>query len=532
MVSLPDALASEFEWDPDVMSEATALRSDVSGLAGLLAALRRLDHRLDAAVAAMQATVPEAAGDPYRGLYISQAEVERLLACPPGESPLAANGSASLALEAERSAASPRLTQLVDELGLGPFDREVVLLALAPELDLRYERLYAYLQDDVTRRRPTVDLALNLLCRTAAERLTRRAAFGPEAPLVRAGWLRLLPDPAQVEPPLLAHYLKLDDRLVSWLLGLVERLESSQDRATPADPPKGQSGPPDEAQVASSPWLGSAALDALAHKLALPYGWPDLVLPPDQLGQLQEICARARHRPLVYDGWGFGRKLAHGRGLQVLFSGPPGTGKTMAAAVIANELGLDLYRIELAQVVSKYIGETEKNLERVFSAAERREVILFFDEADALFGKRSEVKDSHDRYANLEISYLLQRMEAYDGLAILATNLRQHLDEAFLRRLQVSVEFPFPDEAQRRRIWATLFPSEAPLDPAVDFDLLARELKLAGGNLKNIALTAAFYAASDGNAIRLHHLAQAARREYQKLGRAWDDAVFAGPKAE
>ena len=214
----------------------------------------------------------------------------------------------------------------------------------------------------------------------------------------------------------------------------------------------------------------------------------------------------------------------------MLFAGPPGTGKTMAAAVIANELGLELLRIDLAQVVSKYIGETEKNLERVFVAAERGDAILFFDEADALFGKRSDVKDAHDRYANIEISYLLQRMEEYDGLAILATNLRHHLDEAFLRRLQVSVEFPFPDETHRRRIWETLFPPEAPLGPDVDFDLLARELKLAGGNLKNIALAAAFCAAAEGGTIDLAHLARAAWREHQKLGRSWDEASLSTPK--
>jgi SpoVK/Ycf46/Vps4 family AAA+-type ATPase len=242
--------------------------------------------------------------------------------------------------------------------------------------------------------------------------------------------------------------------------------------------------------------------------------------------QLDEICARVRHHHRVYDDWGFRRKLGHGRGLHVLFSGPPGTGKTMAAAVIANDLGLSLYRIDLAQVVSKYIGETEKNLERVFVAAEQTNAILFFDEADALFGKRSDVKDAHDRYANIEISYLLQRMEEYAGLAILATNLRQHLDEAFLRRLQVSVEFPFPDEAHRRRIWETLFPRQAPISPDVEFDLLAREIKLAGGNLKNIALAAAFYAAEKGGTIDLTHISRAARREHQKLGRSWDESAL------
>ena len=179
--------------------------------------------------------------------------------------------------------------------------------------------------------------------------------------------------------------------------------------------------------------------------------------------------------------------------------------------------------------MSKYIGETEKNLDRIFDAAENANAILFFDEADALFGKRSEVKDAHDRYANIEISYLLQKMEEYEGIAILATNLRQHLDEAFVRRLQVAIEFPFPDEAHRRRIWEAVFPAETPLGADVDLGLLAREIKLAGGNIKNIALAAAFYAAADGGVVGMPHLARAARREYEKLLRSWDEPAWSIP---
>jgi hypothetical protein len=506
------------------MSEAVGLKTEGAPVDGLLAALHRLDRRLQSAVTAMQVGSPQAAGDPYRGLYISDAEVELLLAQPSGLATLHPNGLTSAEPESDLATPAPRLARLKAELGLSRFDLDLILLALAPELDLRYERIYAYLQDDVTRRRPTVDLALNLLCTSPADRLARRTHFGPSAPLVRAGLLHLLSDPAQVQPPLLSHYLKLDDGAVNWLLGVEEHLALASAGVMP---------PAHRASPAGARSDGEAGLEgslperpplaALARKLAFPYDWGDLVLPADQIGQLDEICARVRQRQRVYESWGFGRKLAHGRGLHVLFAGPPGTGKTMAAAVIANELGLELYRIDLAQVVSKYIGETEKNLDRVFAAAEQTEVILFFDEADALFGKRSEVKDAHDRYANLEISYLLQRMEEYDGLAILATNLRQHLDEAFLRRLQVSIEFPFPDESHRRRIWSTVFPSEAPLGPDVDFDLLAREVKLAGGNLKNIALAGAFHAAAAGEAIGLAHLARAARREHQKLGRDWDE---------
>jgi SpoVK/Ycf46/Vps4 family AAA+-type ATPase len=220
----------------------------------------------------------------------------------------------------------------------------------------------------------------------------------------------------------------------------------------------------------------------------------------------------------VLDEWGFGRKLSLGKGVNALFAGPTGTGKTMAAEIIANELGLELYKIDLSSVVSKYIGETEQNLDRIFTAAQNANVILFIDEADALFGKRSEVRDSHDRYANIEIAYLLQKMEQYEGIAILATNLRQNMDEAFIRRLQFIVEFPFPDEAHRYHIWQRHFPPEAPRDEEIDYASLAR-LRISGGNIKNIVLAAAFLAATDGGRIGMEHMIQAARREYQKLGK-------------
>jgi SpoVK/Ycf46/Vps4 family AAA+-type ATPase len=193
----------------------------------------------------------------------------------------------------------------------------------------------------------------------------------------------------------------------------------------------------------------------------------------------------------------------------------------MAAEVIAKELSVALYKIDLSQVVSKYIGETEKNLDRIFQEAQTSDAILLFDEADALFGKRSEVKDAHDRYANIETGYLLQKMEEYEGIAILATNLRQNLDEAFLRRMQFIVEFPFPDEENRRQIWQVTFPEEAPIGEDVDLGVLARGVRLAGGNIRNIALAAAFQAASDGKVIRMSHLLKATRREHQKLGRNW-----------
>jgi SpoVK/Ycf46/Vps4 family AAA+-type ATPase len=203
----------------------------------------------------------------------------------------------------------------------------------------------------------------------------------------------------------------------------------------------------------------------------------------------------------------------------------------MAAEIIAGELGLDLYKIDLSQIVSKYIGETEKNLDRIFRAAENANAILFFDEADALFGKRSEVKDAHDRYANIEVGYLLQKMDEYEGIAVLATNLRQNMDDAFIRRLQVVVEFPFPGEDDRRRIWAAIFPPEAPLAPAVDFDRLAREVRLSGGKIRNIAVAAAFQSASGNGVIGMPELLEAARREYEKSGQTWQSIDRAGWEA-
>ena len=233
--------------------------------------------------------------------------------------------------------------------------------------------------------------------------------------------------------------------------------------------------------------------------------------------------ATVRNRPLVLDKWGVGQKLVPSRGITVLFAGPPGTGKTMAAEIVAGELGLDLYKIDLSSIVSKYIGETEKNLENIFHAAESSNAILFFDEADALFGKRSEVRDSHDRYANIEISYLLQRMEAYDGVTMLATNLRANLDEAFTRRLQFAVDFPFPEEKDRLRIWQTLFPPDVPREPDLDFGLLAKRFKLAGGSIRNIIVSSAFLAASNGSLVTMAHLLHSTRRELQKMGRLVED---------
>ncbi|CAG9170147.1 ATP-dependent zinc metalloprotease FtsH [Cupriavidus laharis] len=267
-------------------------------------------------------------------------------------------------------------------------------------------------------------------------------------------------------------------------------------------------------------------LDALAQRVDSQARFDDLVLPPIQAQLLREIAGHLRHRATVYETWGMGGRTRRGQGLCVLFAGESGTGKTLAAEAIANEAALDLYRIDLATVVSKYIGETEKNLRRVFDAAEASGAVLLFDEADALYGKRSDVKDSHDRYANIEVAYLLQRVEAYRGLAILTTNFRSALDRAFLRRIRFVVQFPFPDEAAREQIWQRELPASAPLHD-VDFAALAR-LQLSGGHIRSVALNAAFIAAGAGESISMAHLRHAAQREAAKLERPLTEAAQKG----
>jgi len=690
----------------------------------LFPALRNLDRLLEWATRNMQVQKPEASA-PFRGLYVSSEDVARVLRQDPGSAFF--HDAAGRDTDSYKPEEGSPLAQIVGQFGLTAFDTDVILLALAPELDLRYERIFSYLQDDVTRKRPTVELALHLLCSSPQEKLERRASFSRNSALIREGLLHLFPDPNQVEPPLLAHYVRVDESVTRQLLSertldsrlagccelhggtadwkpialpagvnpaLAALVRQSRENRRPlrlyfqgprgtgkletaealaastgvklllvradrllqqtnavdlmrlllrearlqdailyvrgfTDTPETTPGRQDfldmalryegitilagkkawepragaaigvqsvsfdvlnftescacwESELAthklalerpdlelvasrfrlttgqirttlanallSSEWrsaqLGTAGSDSvsptqnelcaaaraqcghelacLTNKIEPRYGWDDIILPVDQIAHLREICGQAEYRKVVYEDWGFDRKLSLGKGLNVLFSGPPGVGKTMAAEVMARELQLDIYRIDLSQVVSKYIGESEKNLEKIFNAAENSNAILFFDEADALFGKRSEVHDSHDRYANIEISYLLQKMEEYLGISILATNLRQNLDAAFMRRLQAVVEFPFPDETYRVRIWERSFPKEAPLAPDVDFTALAREVHMAGGNIKNMALAAAFYAAGDGGVIRMEHLIRAANREHQKIGRSWD----------
>jgi len=685
--------------------------------------------------------------DEFQGLYISEREVDEMLDRPAGLPAWAAApvpfGHDKVQGAFERIAAgiaryrgectAQGITLCLDELArlfsLTAFEVDVLLVGLAPEIDLRYERLYSYLQDDVTKKRPSVDLALNLLCPSFEAKLATRGCFTPGARLVRHQLLDLFDDPAQPHPPLLSRYFKIDERIVGYLFGsdeIDQRLRSYARRVVPERRMGDLILPADvkvrltqlvrearsrpgglilyfqgpygvgkqstaealchelgigllvvdggclagmdgrdferlvllavrEARLAEAAlyWSGfdallsddakprldllirelagtsqlsflagetawepsdvgegmsflrvefprptaaerielwSASLNgdttlttdvdlpALAGKFRFSGGqirdaaatarnlarwrdcenhhittadlyaacrlqsnrklatlarkitpcatWDDIVLPPDRMEQLREIVNAVKYRTQVYDVWGFDRKLSLGKGLNVLFAGPSGTGKTMAAEIMAGELGLDLYKIDLSQVVSKYIGETEKNLNRVFGAAENANAILFFDEADALFGKRSEVRDAHDRYANIEISYLLQKMEEYDGVAILASNLSQNLDDAFVRRLAFTIHFPFPDEAQRQRIWAGIWPVEAPLSADLRLDLLAGQFRLSGGNIRNVALAACFLAAADGGRVALDHVLQATRREYQKLGRVPSEAEF------
>ena len=266
-------------------------------------------------------------------------------------------------------------------------------------------------------------------------------------------------------------------------------------------------------------------LDALAERIDTAAAWRDLVLPAEQRRLIRQVVEHVRHRDLVYRRWGFARGADTAEGLTVLFAGASGTGKSLAARVLANVLRLDLYRVDLSAVFSKYIGETEKNLRRIFDAAESGGVVLVFDEADALFGKRSEVSDSHDRHANVEVSYLLQRIERFNGVAILTTNLRESFDAAFMRRFRFVVDFPFPDPALRERIWRRAFPSQTPLD-ALDYALLAK-LAVPGGNIRNIALNAGVRAAAKNRPVGMDDVAAAARNEYAKLDRSLHDPDLA-----
>jgi hypothetical protein len=334
----------------------------------------------------------------------------------------------------------------------------------------------------------------------------------PTAPEQQAAWHVALGQSAVNNPDRLASQFNLDLTTIAQVARTV-RAETTND----------------EADLPNRLWTACLArtrpqLDNLAQRLDPRATWDDIVLPPIEKNLLHQIADQVDQRARVYGEWGFARKMNRGLGISALFAGDSGTGKTMAAEVIANDLRLNLYRIDLSAVVSKYIGETEKNLRRLFDSAEDGGAILFFDEADALFGKRSEVKDSHDRYANIEINYLLQRMEAYRGLAILATNMKSALDTAFVRRLRFIVDFPFPGVTERKAIWQRVFPPEARTQ-SLDFERLAR-LNLTGGNIHNVALNAAFLAARAAGAISMRLVLDAARAEFRKLGRPLNESDF------
>jgi vesicle-fusing ATPase len=344
---------------------------------------------------------------------------------------------------------------------------------------------------------------------TPGRTTVRREVRLPEPADQRAIWSRALarPDLANTVEELAAHY-RLSARTVYALAAEYAAGDQTPERLRRLVRDRARSG-----------------LDGLAERIETYAGWDDLVLPPGQIALLRDLATQVRHRTTVYERWGFGERANRGLGVTALFSGESGTGKTMAAEVIAGDLGLDLYRIDLSATVSKYIGETEKNLRHVFDAAEGSGAVLLFDEADALFGKRSEVRDAHDRYANLEVAYLLQRMESYRGLAILTTNLRSNVDKAFLRRLRFVVQFPFPDQTLRAQIWRRAFPPRTPLRD-LDPDALAR-LQVSGGSIRAIALGAAFVAAGSGSPVTAKHILHAAGVEYAKAERNLSSAETA-----
>ncbi len=675
--------------------------------------------------------------DEFRGLYIPDAEVDRLLSNPIGRPQWAQEQrrQKDITVQVEKihqqinqrkelslgQGIELRLHNVEKIFGLDRFEVDSLLVSLAVELDLRYERVYAYLQDDVTKKYPSVDLVLNLLTPTTDAKFDARHYFTADAPLLQHHLIELRTDSSQSFSPLIAQYVKVDSRLVQYLLGndeidkkveqhasihhfsknsdtallvadevvrniegfiktcasdksifylcgtygvgkqatalsvcdrlrlgllvvdieglvsheissfplllrIIQREARLQQAAiywkgfdillteknrpffeqftlilrerptltfftgeslwVPADELRGaafarlempkmdfsernriwkavfqqhrleisaaetsavatkfkftggqildvaatvvnlsRQRTPESAEILQHDLYqacrlhSNQKLNTLARKITPKYKWNDIVLPADHFEQLREICNHSLYRDLVYGEWGFDHKLSMGKGLSVLFCGPSGTGKTMAAEIIAGELGLELYKIDLSTVVSKYIGETEKNLSKIFTEAETSNAILFFDEADALFGKRSEVKDSHDRYANIETGYLLQRMEEYEGVVILATNFRKNMDDAFVRRLQFTVEFPFPDKDERLKIWQKIWPSSTPLGTNFDLGSIALRFKITGGNIRNIALAAAFLAADDGGTVNMIHLLRATRREYQKMGK-------------
>ena len=635
--------------------------------------------------------------DPFRGLYLSDEAVDRLLqpALPPPPLPSGDRDRVERACDvAEQQGEAVRLRRLARAADLADLDVEFLVAALAPDLDSRFERLYGYLNDDVTRRRATVGLVLELAgvpCTSARA----RARLAPGSPLLDRQ-LVILDD---ASCPVLSRSLRVPDRVTSHLLGddacdsgladvlcqlrpydcpiatqltlalgrdvrlvyirdhgrrsaaaaAAAALQGSRRPVLGLDFSRASSsevdglvliagreallrggglvaGPVDGLNSLSvtvlrrlsdlpvpvllygeatwdprwspqvplqvdAPVLGNAdrtriwhseldglvevgaapihlllgpeqiaravraarlssvledrpadsvpllsgareqnaaGLERLARRIEPAVGWPDLVLPPAVTGQLRELAARARHRDQVLTDWRMRPGGGRGRGITALFAGDSGTGKTMLAEVIAGELGLDLYTIDLATVVDKYVGETEKNLERIFTEAGGVNAVLLFDEADAVFGKRSEVRDAHDRYANIESAYLLQRMESFDGLAVLATNLRANIDDAFTRRLDAIVDFPVPDPDLRRTLWDQCLGPAVPRGEDLDLDFCAQAFDFSGGAIRSVVITAAYLAAEKAGTVGMTELITAVHREYRKLGRLLLEREF-GP---
>lgn len=661
-------------------------------------------RRVRAAVDARRALDPDPL-DRFRGLHISAARVQQLLAGPAPPAPPDEEAGRLLASveaaadEAERGGADIRLRRLQRTFGLDELDAELLLIAVAPDLDSRFERLYGYLHDDVSRRRASIGLWLEL-CGVSPADVVAWRRLTASGPLVSSR-LVVVEDP---DRPFLTRSLRMPDRVTAYLLGddapdptvaellmpvepgslgeanrlvrwLLEepRLAFVQERPGTAAAPLAAAalhsvarsavvadlgrlraeedirriaallgreagllggavvaGPlevvaqrgvdairglaempgtvilfgscnwdpawsrevpfccdaappepferarlwrtcvdgagaecldaaavtapfrltPDQVRraaraarlqadadgraveagdlVAGARAQNAAGLERLARRIEPAVGFVDLVLPAEVLVQLRELTVRARHHDLVLGRWGMAGPASRRRGLTALFAGASGTGKTMAAEAVAGEMGLDLYVVDLASVVDKYVGETEKNLDRIFAEAERVNGVLLFDEADALFGKRSDVSDAHDRYANVEVAYLLQRMELFEGMAVLATNLRSNLDEAFARRLDALIDFPEPEEQDRLLLWERCLGSAAPHGEDIDLEFLARSFRLSGGNIRNVVLAAAYAAAEDRAPIGMRHLVRATQREYRKLGRMVVEPEF-GP---
>ncbi|KQY42948.1 ATP-binding protein [Cellulomonas sp. Root137] len=374
------------------------------------------------------------------------------------------------------------LARVIADAGLSAAEALVLVAAIAPHVDEKFDLRFAELTDRRDAVGLTGEVARTLVARTFAGRLDAAALLSSGAPLLASGLLTLDP------PGDLSGRLRADPALVRWALGL----------------------PPEPA---------TASADFPARPLATVHTLDDVVLPGPARRRVADLADRIAHRDLVVDTWGFGRHHDNTSGLVALFHGPPGTGKTMTAAALSRSTGLPAYLVDLSALVSKYIGETEKALARVFDRAVREGCMLVFDEADAVFGRRTEVSDSHDRYANQEVSYLLSRIEAHPGVVVLTTNLLSNIDEAFQRRIHVMVEFPEPGPGERSRLWRSVLPRELPVARTVDLDALAQRYALSGAQIRDASLDAAYLAAADGRVVTQEYLVSGIHRQFEKAGR-------------